>query len=179
MDIMDAGPGNDQLVANYPCGGHMFRGGGGYDVGGFARVGTHFDTAAERHRQRIFAQLGFRAYQPAFCARDEGTHLADDIEILEGGGGNDELTGNDQDNVIWGWGGDDTINGLGGNDTLEGHQGNDILIGGPGRDRLRGNDGFNILRARDGQADYELNCGAGGRLESSDPSDPNGAGCGP
>jgi Ca2+-binding RTX toxin-like protein len=99
-DQMDAGAGNDQLVANYPCAGHSFVGGPGYDVGGFARVGTHFDTAAERHAQRIIAQLGFRAYQPEFCTYDEGTLLADDIEILEGAGGDDELIGNDGNNII-------------------------------------------------------------------------------
>jgi Ca2+-binding RTX toxin-like protein len=176
-DIMDAGGGNDQLVSNYPCGGHIFGGGGGVDVGGFARVGTHFDTAAERHRQRILAHIGFRAYQPAFCDMSEGTHLQNDIEILEGAGGNDELIGNDRNNTIWGWGGDDTIRGLGGNDTIEGHKGNDIIYGGAGRDRLRGNAGVNTLHARDGEADVELNCGSGGSLER-DPSDPRGDGCG-
>lgn len=176
-DFMDAGGGNDQLVANYPCAGHEFIGGGGIDVGGFARVGTHFDTAAERRRQRIEAQIGFRAFQPAFCERNQGTRLANDIEILEGAGGDDELIGNDGDNTIWGWGGDDVIRGLGGNDTLEGHQGNDQLYGGPGRDRLRGGAGFNRLYARDGERDTELSCGNDGRLEQSDPQDPNGAGC--
>ncbi len=177
-DIMDGGGGNDQLVSNYPCGGHVFGGGSGRDVGGFARVGTHFDTPEERQRQRIQAQIGFRAFQPAICSMDEGTHLANDIEILEGAGGNDELTGNDEDNTIWGWGGDDTIRGLGGNDTIEGHEGDDLIYGGAGRDRLRGGAGADRLWASDGEADIELNCGAnGGTLESRDPSDPAAGSC--
>jgi Ca2+-binding RTX toxin-like protein len=176
-DQMDAGAGNDQLVANYPCAGHSFVGGPGYDVGGFARVGTHFDTAAERHEQRILAQLGYRAYQPAFCTHDQGTQLADDIEILEGAGGDDELIGNDGNNIIWGWGGDDVIRGLDGNDTIEGHDGNDTLYGGSGRDRLRGGRGYNVLYARDGESDFELSCGEDGRLETVDSIDPAGEGC--
>lgn len=176
-DVMDAGAGNDQLVSNYPCAGHQFIGGPGFDVGGFARVGTSFDTAAERQRQSIHAQLGFRAYQPAFCERDEGTQLGNDIEILEGAGGDDELTGNDEDNVIWGWGGDDIIRGLGGNDVIEGHAGNDTIYGGAGQDRLRGNGGYNVLYARDGERDHELSCGEGGRVDASDAVDPASSGC--
>jgi Ca2+-binding RTX toxin-like protein len=177
-DTMRAGGGNDQLVANYPCGGHLFEGGGGIDVGGFARVGTSFDTAAERHRQRIHAQLGHRAYQPAFCARDAGTRLGDDIEILEGAGGDDELIGNDADNTLWGWGGDDVMRGLGGDDTIEGHQGNDQLYGGAGRDRLRGGAGYDVLYASDGERDPELSCGGDrGRVASRDPIDPGAEAC--
>ncbi len=176
-DTLVAGGGNDQLVTNYPCGGHMYSGGPGMDVGGFARVGTHFDTAAERHRQRIHAQLGHRSYQPAFCDAGQGTVLTDDIEILEGAGGDDELIGNDRDNVIWGWGGDDVIRGLGGNDTIEGHRGNDEIHGGAGRDTLHGNGGFDVIYAGDGEADKELSCGGDGRLETSDPMDPGASGC--
>lgn len=170
-DVMSAGGGNDQLVANHPCAGHVFEGGGGIDVGGFARVGTHFDTAAERHRQRIHAHIGYRAYQPAFCAQAEGTELGGDIEILEGAGGDDELIGTDGNDTIWGWGGDDVIRGLGGNDLLEGHAGNDEIYGGAGRDRIRGGDGFDTIHAADGERD-ELSCGAGsGTTASRDPVD--------
>ncbi len=176
-DVMDAGAGNDQLVSNYPCAGNEFIGGPGVDVGGFARVGTRFDSAAERRRQRIEAQIGFRAFQPAFCAREQGTRLADDIEILEGAGGDDELIGSEGDDTLWGWGGDDVIRGLGGNDTIEGHEGDDRIYGGAGRDRLRGNGGTNLLYARDGERDAELSCGAGGRVEQRDPEDPAGEGC--
>ena len=174
-DSMHAGGGNDQLVANYPCAGHSFAGGGGIDVGGFARVGTHFDTAAERHRQRIHAQIGYRAHQPAFCARDQGTQLGFDIEILEGAGGNDELIGSDGDDTIWGWGGDDLIRGLGGNDTIEGHRGNDTIYGGAGRDRLRGGSDYDTLHASDGERDFQIDCGGGGgTVASRDPIDPSG-----
>jgi Ca2+-binding RTX toxin-like protein len=175
-DTMSAGAGNDQLVANYPCGGHVFIGGDGIDVGGFARVGTHFDTAAERHRQRIHAQIGYRSHQPAFCAREEGTQLGFDIEILEGAGGNDELIGSDGNDTIWGWGGDDVIRGLGGNDTMEGHLGNDQIYGGAGQDRLRGGSGYDTLHAGDGERDFQIDCGGGGgTVASRDPVDP--AGC--
>ncbi len=175
-DVMDAGAGNDQLVANYPCAGHQFIGGDGFDVGGFARVGTSFDTAAERRRQSIHAQIGFRSYQPAFCEREEGTQLANDIEILEGAGGDDELIGNDEDNVIWGWGGDDVIRGRGGNDVIEGHEGDDQIYGGSGQDRLRGNAGNDVIHARDGERDFQIDCGGGGSAET-DSVDPATRGC--
>ena len=47
-DILDGGAGNDQLVADYVCGGHRYIGGPGHDIAGFARSGKH----------AIYAQLG-------------------------------------------------------------------------------------------------------------------------
>lgn len=177
-DRMFAGPGNDQLVANYPCGGHEMHGGDGWDVGGFARVGTHFADPAERCRQRIYARIGGRAHQPFFCSLGAGTQLANDIEVLEGAGGNDVLIGNGRNNTIWGWGGNDVLRGLDGDDVLEAHDGNDWIFGGSGSDALRGGKGFDHLYSADGGRDRQLNCGAdGGRVESSDPSDPNGHAC--
>ncbi|MGE0790611.1 MAG: calcium-binding protein [Sandaracinaceae bacterium] len=177
-DRMYGGPGHDQLVANYPCGGHSMHGGDGWDVGGFARVGTSFSDPTERCRQRIHARIGGRAYQPFFCPMGQGTDLANDIEVLEGAGGNDVLIGNGNDNTIWGWGGNDVLRGLSGDDVLESHDGDDWLFGGSGHDSLRGGHGFDRIHAADGEADKQIDCGAdGGRIENADPSDPNGHAC--
>jgi Ca2+-binding RTX toxin-like protein len=134
-DIMQGGHGNDQLVADYPCGAHHFIGDDGWDIAGFARVGTEFATARERSEMAIHATLGGHAWQPFFCARMPwATRIDNDLEILEGAGGNDELHGNSRDNFIWGWGGDDSLHGHGGNDILEGMKGTDRIFGGPGMD---------------------------------------------
>jgi len=85
------------------------------------------------------------------------------IETFISGSGNDDITGNLADNVIWGGAGadvirgglgDDIIRGGAGNDTLNGNRkhdmligegGNDILRGGGGRDRLDGGAGNDRL----------------------------------
>ncbi len=56
------------------------------------------------------------------------------IEDLEGGAGDDNLTGDSWHNVISGNGGNDTLIGLAGNDTFISGQGADMLDGGEGED---------------------------------------------
>jgi Ca2+-binding RTX toxin-like protein len=53
---------------------------------------------------------------------------------VDGLGGNDKITGNALDNLIFGGAGNDTIHSMGGNDTLNGGAGADILDGGAGND---------------------------------------------
>jgi Ca2+-binding RTX toxin-like protein len=83
---------------------------------------------------------------------------------IGGGGNNDTLTGDDNDNVIIGAGGNDTLNGGGGNDTIYGDDhlndssgtiygirsygitdGNDTISGGDGDDVIYGDGGDDIL----------------------------------
>ena len=59
------------------------------------------------------------------------------IENVNGGGGNDKITGNK---------GKNTLNGEKGNDHLYGGGGNDLLIGGVGKDRVWGEGGRDIFR---------------------------------
>jgi Ca2+-binding RTX toxin-like protein len=74
---------------------------------------------------------------------------------IDGGGGNDTLTGSDQnDTIIGGVGndnltglfGDDSITGGEGVDTIFGNGGNDTLLGGDGRDTITGGDGDDFIR---------------------------------
>lgn len=60
------------------------------------------------------------------------------IENVDGGQGNDRLTGNDLANVLNGASGADTLSGGKGNDTLNGGSGNDLLSGDAGDDLLQG-----------------------------------------
>lgn len=58
------------------------------------------------------------------------------IENAYGGGGNDELIGNDADNTLLGNSGNDDLIGGGGNDILRGGYGNDNMSGGAGNDTI-------------------------------------------
>ena len=69
--------------------------------------------------------------------------------MLWGGGGddtlygdeqNDTLHGGDDDDALWGGGGNDTLYGEGQNDTLHGGANNDTLWGGGGNDTLYGDE---------------------------------------
>ena len=75
------------------------------------------------------------------------------IEKFLAGTGNDTVTGNDADNVIWGRDGNDTLAGGSGDDTLWGGSGANVLDGGPGDDYLGGGAGNDTLRGGAGE-DY-------------------------
>ena len=61
--------------------------------------------------------------------------------LLDGGDGDDTLTGSAADDTLDGGAGNDVLNGRDGNDTLLGGPGNDILNGGRGTDTMSGGDG--------------------------------------
>ncbi len=60
------------------------------------------------------------------------------IENIIGSHHNDDLRGNNLDNILLGGAGDDILHGRGGNDLLGGFDGNDILLGYAGIDSLQG-----------------------------------------
>jgi Ca2+-binding RTX toxin-like protein len=65
--------------------------------------------------------------------------------VLDGGYGNDTLTGNSQNDKIWGGDGVDTIYGNNGNDQIIAGRGNDVLYGGSGDDVILGESGSDII----------------------------------
>jgi len=69
----------------------------------------------------------------------------DSIENVSGSAFNDVITGNDQDNQIFGLKGDDTLSGGAGADVLKGDAGADQLYGGGGEDNLFGGTGNDTL----------------------------------
>jgi Ca2+-binding RTX toxin-like protein len=71
----------------------------------------------------------------------EADNVGNDVEILVGGSGDDQLAGNDGDNALLGNAGNDILGGGGGNDQLDGGAGDDMLAGGTGADSLVGGDG--------------------------------------
>ncbi len=76
---------------------------------------------------------------------NQGAETGVIIENAWGGAGNDDITGNQADNVLWGRDGNDTIDGQRGDDTLHGNDGHDTLKGGGGNDTLYGGYGNDIL----------------------------------
>jgi Ca2+-binding RTX toxin-like protein len=145
--------GNDQFVTSDVCQGHVYQGGPGFDIAGFAR---HIGTGVK-------AALGGTATDPdrKGCS---ATRIGSDLEILEGSSGPDELFGtNGKDPLIIGREGDDIIHGMGGADTISGDGGNDTLYG---------DGGFDTLESQDGARDRLSDCGKGGGQALRDGSDP-------
>ena len=61
-------------------------------------------------------------------AAGEHDYIANSVENLKGGAGNDTLAGNDRDNLLIGGAGDDSIDGKLGADSINGGDGNDTAV---------------------------------------------------
>jgi Ca2+-binding RTX toxin-like protein len=70
--------------------------------------------------------------------------------VISTGNRNQEIEGNNGDDIISAGNGSDRILGLGGNDRLFGNNGNDILTGGDGNDSLFGGNGTDTLLGGNG-----------------------------
>jgi Ca2+-binding RTX toxin-like protein len=125
-DTLDGGAGDDVLTAN--LGADVYRGGSGLDQLTYASY-----TAP------VAVTLGGGANDGQV---GEGDDAGGDVERVDGGSGDDALTGT---------GGPDQLYGGLGADALDGAGGSDVLVGGAGDD---------ALRARDGVADL-VSCGDG------------------
>jgi trimeric autotransporter adhesin len=79
------------------------------------------------------------------------------IVRIEGGGGNDILSGNAAINTLWGGIGNDRIDGGAGNDNLLGDGGDDVLIGGAGNDVLNGGVGIDTVDYSAATANLTIN----------------------
>ncbi len=75
---------------------------------------------------------------------DEGGH-EEDVETLQGGNGDDSLTGGGGRQDILGGNGRDTLHGGAGFDFLSGENGDDELYGDQGKDKLSGGNGDDLL----------------------------------
>jgi Ca2+-binding RTX toxin-like protein len=117
-DRLEGGAGNDTLVGG--AGDDTLIGGTGLDLVSYA--GATEDLIINLSVAAPFAVGGF------------GTDSILGIEGLEGGSGNDSLTGDTLANLLVGGAGNDTLTGGAGNDTLNGGVGTDSLLGGDGND---------------------------------------------
>ena len=82
--------------------------------------------------------------------------------LVDGGSGNDTITGSNEDDSLLGGAGADVVLSRGGDDTVHGGSGNDSLDGGAGEDELWGGGGHDVLEGRDGRD--ELDGGDGNDL---------------
>ena len=121
-DKLDGGKGNDTL--NGGLGNDLLVGGGGKDTAVFSSKNNQINLALTKRQN----------------TRD-GKDILTEIENVDGGDGNDIITGNNFSNTLYGGHGNDKLNGEGGKDTLRGGDGNDTLHGGDGNDRLFGDSG--------------------------------------
>jgi Ca2+-binding RTX toxin-like protein len=78
------------------------------------------------------------------------TNLGEPGQTINGGNGNDILTGTSGNDTIDGGNGNDNVNGGDGNDNITGGNGDDTLIGGRGSDILDGGNGDDMLDAGSG-----------------------------
>ena len=89
--------------------------------------------------------------------------LSEQVEpTLQGGDGDDSLSGTGDAETLTGGAGDDTLRGMGGDDTIFGQSGDDVLDGGAGDDSLRGGSGADTFIG--GAGDDVLHVGAGDRV---------------
>jgi Ca2+-binding RTX toxin-like protein len=73
------------------------------------------------------------------------------IARIEGGDGDDVITGSAGANTIYGGAGADALDGAAGNDTHYGDDGSDLIVGGAGDDVLSGGDGWNSFHGGAGR----------------------------
>jgi Ca2+-binding RTX toxin-like protein len=188
LEHLRGGPGNDTLRGR--AGEDVLSGGPGADV---LRGGPSIacETAGQCFQEPDLVTYASRT-NDVFVDQDgvaddgelgEGDMVADDIERIVGGKGNDRLRdgavhrwflegvphrfgtallggrGNDvlrggrASNYVQGARGNDVLRGARHRDYLLGGKGDDTLVGGPGRDLLHGNHGGDTLLARDGRRD--------------------------
>jgi len=141
-DLMDAGGGNDWLSADY----------NGLDGSDSLCGGPGFDAAySYRSTGDQTFTIGDNTANDGLAGENDNIHS--DVEEVDGGQGNDKLTGNAAANYLFGYGGNDVLDGKDGDDYLGGYDGNDTLTGGDGEDDLYGDIGADSFKALDGGFD--------------------------
>ncbi|WP_209793194.1 calcium-binding protein, partial [Ensifer adhaerens] len=149
-DVVSGGAGDDTIVVEAPAcapgeatdGNDSYNGGSGYDT---------LDASATT--ESIVVDL-----EEGTATGDEiGSDTVDSIETVIAGSGDDQLSGDSQNNTLIGNDGDDVIDGRAGDDTLAGGQGDDTVTGGQGNDTVivvvaegAGNDGNDSYSGGDG-----------------------------
>lgn len=127
-DSLIGGTGNDELRGF--LGFDTLDGGDGTDTGYYALEAGSVTVDLSRG---IATGTGFN-------------HVLLSIQTVIGGNSADLITGDEEINRLEGGGGDDFISGLAGTDSLYGDDGNDTLDGGAGNDRLDGGNGRDRVR---------------------------------
>ena len=153
-DMLTGGAGDDRIEGG--LGNDIVRGGAGDDIldGGAGINRLMYDDAASAVGVDLAAGVAV-----GFGGLDTTLNFVDSVRNFQevvGGNFRDELTGDDNDNSLFGLGSADHLAGGGGNDHLEGADGDDLLFGDDGDDHLFGGYGSNIVDGGNGSdtADY-------------------------
>ncbi|WP_299831317.1 calcium-binding protein [uncultured Roseobacter sp.] len=135
-DRLDGGHGNDSMWGGDDQ--DTLEGGAGDDAlyGGNGLDFAIFDTNGDMH---VDLEGGIA------WGGGLGTDLLHSIERVQTGGGDDDVIGTEDANVMWMGAGEDTVYGFGGNDSIKGHAGDDLLVAGSGADSVYGGDGDDRL----------------------------------
>jgi len=141
-DILLGGEGDDVLEGG--VGADTLDGGAHVVVAGQQTVG---DTARYvRSTVAVSVDLNLTGPQGGAAGADSVGDVLIGIENVTGSNFNDTITGNAEDNRLFGLGGIDIIRGGGGNDVLTGDDGADQLFGDAGEDNIAGGLGDDIIR---------------------------------
>lgn len=133
-NVFVGGPGRDLLRGD--AGSDTLDGGTGPDT---LSGGAGFDTASYRARTApVVVTINSLANDGEAGEKDK---VGTDVEEVDGGSGDDRITGNGAPNVLVGFDGNDQLTGAGSDDILDGGAGADTLAGAGGRDHLTGGDG--------------------------------------
>lgn len=132
-DDISALDGNDRIIGS--AGNDIIDGGLGRD-----EVGYHI----------FHSDLSVDLLAGTASSADIGSDALISIEDVRSGNGDDNLIGDNNNNVFYAGGGNDTLIGNDGNDGLFGQDGDDYLDGGMGSDSLRGGAGNDVVIGGDG-----------------------------
>ena len=124
------------------------------DAGNDVLSGTQGDGGAGDDHLVVIAGEGGTGEDVLRCPPESLCHL-------DGGAGDDRITGGDNIDRLFGRAGDDIMQGGGDFDTLLGNRGDDRLAGGAGGDHLRGGRGTDRLFSRRDRVLDRVNCGSG------------------
>ncbi len=147
-DVETAAPGGtDFEMGTDPDGADQLIGGPGFDQAGYnARTGSLTLSAADG-----LANDG---------EAGEHDNISSNIEKLDGGSGNDNITAGLVDSDLLGNDGNDTLTGGPGGDQISGGSGTNRLSGGPGDDSFGARDGTaNTMDGGPGDDEFELGTG--------------------
>ena len=170
-DRLDGGPGNDRAFGG--AGADDMRGGSGNDVLG-GGLGPDRMSGGSGRDIVVYGQRGAAVFVTIGAGANDGVarerdNVMADVEDVQGGRGNDVLTGNGRSNRLTGGGGKDRLLGKGGSD---------VLIGGDSDDRIDAREGATGAgsAAQAGSVDRVV-CGGGNDTALVDPVDIVDPGC--
>lgn len=156
-DILTGGQGADTLIGG--VGADELRGGVGDDTIFFdaddtvVDGGAGYDLAQAQGPVGVMFDLAAHGFEAAIGGSGNDTLFTsgENDVLIDGGAGNDTITGSQNADVLMGGDGNDAIYGLGGDDLLSGDVGNDALYGGDGDDVLVGGMGADTLNGGSGE----------------------------